>query len=263
LQEKRNLGFSRANNKGFLKSTGDYILILNPDTIVIDNSIDRMIEFMSDNEEIGILGPKILEKNGNVSLLTKRKFPHIAEEMKNLFLINRIKKWIKNVLKLSNNLEYFEKTGECECLSGSCMLFRRNVFKRLNGFDESIPMYLDDNDICYRNSLTGLKNYYFAEAKILHLHQYSTKKANNYKLFDILGMQAHMFYYQKHFGLKKVLLYKIIILLSVPYLLFLDFLSAPAFLFLNRKSELGWVIRKHFKYVEIVFSNKIQADILN
>lgn len=262
LQEESNLGYSRANNKGFAVSSGEYILILNPDTVVMENSIDRMIEFLSDHEEIGILGPKILQTNGNVSWVAKRKLPNIAEDIKDLFLINRIKRTVQHVLKVPDRADYFRKSEECECLSGSCMLFRRNVFERLHGFDESVPMYLDDHDICYRNSLSGLKNFYFAEAEILHLHQYSTKKAKNYKLYDVLAMQAHVFYYRKHFGLKNVLLYKMFILLSIPYLLTLDLMSAPAFLTLNKITELGWIIKKHLKYFEIAFSDKLQSDIL-
>jgi GT2 family glycosyltransferase len=262
LQEIRNTGFSRANNKGFSISSGEYILILNPDTVVLKDGVDRMIEFLSDHEEIGILGPKMFEKNGSVSSLAKRKLPNIPEDVEFLFLINRIKKKIRSVLKISDYNVYFDKSEECECLTGTCMLFRRSDFERLGGFDESVPMYLDDDDICYRNRSNGLKNFYFAEAAILHLHQYSTKKARNYKLYDVLGIQARLFYYKKHFGPKKALLFKILILLSIPYLLSLDFFTAPAFLYHNKKAELGWIIKKHLKYFEIVFSDKIQFDVL-
>ena len=181
-----------------------------------------------------------------------------------MFLIKKFMDWFKTKLynypffKRKFYLEY-EKSEECECLTGSCMLFRRAVFTLLGGFDESVPMYLDDIDICHRNRKIGYKNFFYADAKIIHIGQHSTKKAKNFKIYDNLCMQAHLFYYRKHYGMKKILAYKIIICFSIPYLLALDIISLPLFLCMNQTSERFWVIKKHCKYFNILFFNKVKV----
>lgn len=262
ISEKENLGFARACNKGFLRSTGKYILFLNPDTVVSDGAISKMTEFLTDHPEVGIVGPKIIEKNGGISFECKRGLPTIYQDFLKMFLIRRMVDRLKFYLgailpsrKTANT--FYEKTEECECLSGSCMLMRRSLFELLNGFDESVSMYLDDNDICKRSNDAGFKNFYVAEAEIIHIGRYSTGKSEDYKMYDVLSIEAHLFYYKKHFGLLKAVLFKFLILLSVPYLLTIDIVCFPYFIMRKRVKEYSLTVKKHLKYLELVFRNRI------
>ena len=137
------------------------------------------------------------------------------------------------------------------------MMLRREIFYRLGGFDESVPMYLDDIDICYRSRKAGLNNFYLADATIIHTGQYSTKKSGYHKMYDVLARQAHLFYYRKHCGKTVEFVYRAIIALSIPYLLILDMICLPYFIFRGKSGELACIIKKHFKYLNVAFSNEV------
>lgn len=257
IEEKENVGFSKGNNIGFKHSKGDYILILNPDVVLLENAVDRMVKFLETHSEVGILGPKILDKYKNISSSSKGRLPTPWQDFLSLFLIDKIVHWVMIRLSKVPFLKkilygYYERTEECERLSGSCLLLKREVFEFLNGFDENLPMYLDDVDLCYRSRKVGKKNFYLADAEIVHIGQYSTKKARDYKAYDIISMQARVLYYRKYFGKINILLYKSIVLISMPYLLILDILSFPHFLFTKRLKEKISVIKKHIRYFEIL-----------
>lgn len=263
IPQKENLGFSKACNIGASRSTGKYLLFLNPDTVVYEDAVAKMVHFLQVNPSAAIVGPKIVEKDGDVSAICKRKLPTLHQDFLKIFLITRLTDWIKKRLSKQVPLlkrrfdAFYEKTEECEYLSGSCMCMKKDLFESLGGFDESIPMYLDDNDLCKRTIDSGLKNFYIAEAKILHLERHSTKKAENYKAYDILWMQARIFYYKKHFGIAKTALFKLIILLSVPYLLAIDLLCVPYFI-LFKKMDAHWMtVKKHLKSGMLIFNDRV------
>ena len=261
IEEKENIGFAKANNIGFRFSNGKYVMLLNPDTELIDDAVEKMTKILDTHQEIGIVGPKILNKDGAVSKNGKKRLPTIPNDISYLFLIQKSIGFIEQKLSRLPFLKkqfysYYEKSGECECLSGSCMMFKSAFFKEAGLFDETMPMYLDDIDICYRSLKSGRKNFYLADAKIIHLEQYSTRKSNDYKMFDILSMHSRLLFYKKHFGKKKVISYKMVVLMSIPYLLVLDIITMPYYLFLNKLAEKLQVVRKHLKYIDIVIERR-------
>jgi len=257
IKETQNLGYARANNIGVRRSRGEHILILNPDVIVTADAINKMVNFLETHSAIGIIGPKILDENNNISMDTKSKSPSLLQDFIYLFLIKKALNWVS--IKLSGLAfakkivyNYYNKPGECEFLSGCCLLLRKELYEILNGFDESLPMYLDDIDLCYRCRKSGKKNFYIAYAEIVHIGQYSTKKAPDYKSYDILNLKARLYYYRKHFNVHKVMAYKLIVVLSIPYLLLLDILSFPYFLLSKKLCEKASVVRKHLRYIDVI-----------
>ncbi|MFA5142983.1 MAG: glycosyltransferase family 2 protein [Candidatus Omnitrophota bacterium] len=259
IARSSNAGFSKANNDGFKASHGAYILVLNPDTVLLKGAVNRMVDFLKARADIGILGPRILKKDGIPDLTCKRKLPRISREFFTIFLLEKMLNKLKTAIPYTRKAfyRYYEKSEECESLSGSCMLFKRETFGRLGGFDESVPMYLDDIDICHRSRKMGLINFYLADAEIMHIGKYSTNTAGNNKIYDVLARQAHLFYYRKHSGKVVEFVYRIIIALSVPYLLTLDTVCAPYFIFKGRAGELAWIVRKHLKYLKVAFSKEV------
>lgn len=267
LEEKNNLGFSKANNLGFLHSRGEHVLFLNPDTVLTDNAVDGMVDFIKDNKGAGIVGPKILKEDKTVEVYCKRRLPDLYDDFLKIFLIEKMSLFIcdllknKNIIRKSRN-GYFEKTQECECLSGCCMLFRREIFDRLKGFDEQVPMYLDDIDISLRSRRLGLKNMYIAESSIIHHGKGSTKKSDDYKMFDVLVWRARLVYYKKNFGAEKELMLKVIILSSIPFLLVLDLIALPLHLLKPGGRGRFQLFKKHFGYSRIVFKDSFNCGCL-
>lgn len=257
LKQKKNLGFSKASNIGFKFSKGKYILFLNPDVILLKDSVNKMVKFLDIHPQAGIIGPKILREDGTIDFYQKRRFPTNFHHFLEIFLIKKLIDWSKKKLLAKKKKPCYKKTGKCESLVGCCMLMKRETFTLMEGFDEQVPMYLDDIDICFRCREKGLDNFYLEEAKIIHIGQHSTKKARNYKMYDVLNIQAHKVFYRKHYSRMTVLLYSFIILLAIPYLLILDIISFPYFVFLGRFNERLWVIKKHLRYIEVVLSDKI------
>jgi hypothetical protein len=259
IARSSNIGFSKANNEAFGVSQGAYILILNPDTVLFKSAVNRMVAFLKTRVDIGIVGPRILTEGGIPDLFCKRKLPRISFEFSKIFLVEKMLNKLQVIIPYTRRAlyRYYEKSEECECLAGSCMLFCRDVFGSMAGFDESVPMYLDDIDICYRARKLGLKNYYLAEAEIVHVGKYSTKTVEYSKMYDVLARQAHFFYYLKHSGRATALCYKILLALSIPYLLTLDVICAPYFILRGRWREIIWTARKHIKYADIIFSDRV------
>jgi len=265
IPETKNLGFSKANNAAFPYAAGKYILALNPDVILLEGSIDKMVAFLDKHEDVGILGPKIFNKDGEISSACKRKLPTVLRSAKRIFLIDNIVIKVKSILcKISPPIKdkihsYYNQTEECEFTEGSCLLIRRELFEILKGFDETVPMYLDDVDICFRARKMGQKIFYLANASIIHLGSHSTKKKNNHKIFDVLLLQANVVYFRKHYGMKTVMVFKSLIGLSIPFLLLLDILTFPLVIVKGEIEERMWVIKKHLKYINIIFNTDIQC----
>lgn len=262
LEQKENLGYSKGNNLGVKHSRGEYALILNPDTILIADAAEKMLDFLKVHKNVGIVGPKILRSNGSIAFNGKRKLPTLYQDIVSYFYFKKIYDLIKRTLSKNKFLEkflfaYYRKTEECECLQGCCMLLRRDFFESLGGFDESVPMYLDDIDMFYRCRKKGFKNFYLAEAQIMHLEQYSIKNPESAAFYDLMCAEAELRYYRKHFGCRKSLFFRAILFLSVPYLLALDIITLPYFLFRNKWKEKRPVFIKHLKYFELATIGKI------
>lgn len=257
LPQAQNLGFSKACNLGFTQSTAEYVLFLNPDVILKKGTVDQMLNFLKPRPDIAIIGPRIVLGNELPDFEYSRKPPSLHADFMRLFLISKVINYVKNKLCAVSFLrdkivKGEELSMECEFIEGSCLMLRRSTFDALRGFDENIDMYLDDIDICYRARKMGLRNYYLASAEIVHLKQHSTKKAVNPKIYDIVGMEARLHYYRKHYAPAKTFLYKSIIFLSIPYLLMLDLISLPYYLFFSKVHTEHHILKKHFQYFQIL-----------
>lgn len=192
-----NDGFARANNQALKVATGKYILFLNPDTIVPENTFFKCIDFMELHPEAGAMGVKMLNGNGEFLKESKRGFPSPAASF-----------WkLTGVIKFFPHSKLFAKyylghlddnsTHEVEVLSGAFMFVKKEVLDKTGGFDERFFMYAEDIDLSYRILKAGFKNYYYAEVSITHYKGSSTKKDfRNVKLF----YKAMSQFARKHYG---------------------------------------------------------------
>ena len=168
IENKKNVGFSKANNQGIRKSKGKYVLLLNPDTIIEEDTLSKCISFMEKNSEAGSLGVKMIDGNGKFLPESKRSFPSPMVAFYKIFGLSTIfpksKKFGTYHLKFLDE----EEIHEVDVLSGAFLFIRKEVLNKIGLLDEDFFMYGEDIDISYRIQKSGFKNYYFPKTKIIH-----------------------------------------------------------------------------------------------
>ncbi|MCK4530431.1 MAG: glycosyltransferase family 2 protein, partial [Candidatus Marinimicrobia bacterium] len=164
----KNLGFGKANNQALKRSRGKYILFLNPDTLIEENTLRVFLEFMDANEKVGIAGPKILNSDGSLQLACRRSFPSPSIALPKLLGLSNL--FPKNKLLGKYNLTYLDpdKSYAVDAVSGSFMFCRGSLIRELGGFDEDFFMYGEDLDLCRRVQLKESLVYYVANTTIIH-----------------------------------------------------------------------------------------------
>lgn len=192
---KDNLGFAKANNIGIKFARGKYILLLNSDTVLKENCLEKCIAKMEKDKNIGALGCKVILANGELDHACKRGFPTPKAS-----LYYFLKLHIKNPSKYGqyNALHLREDDiGEVDCLTGAFMLMPKLIFDKVGGLDEDFFMYGEDIDLCYKIKELGYKILYYPEAQIIHYKGGSSKKKRSKVIYDF--HQAMWIFYKKHY----------------------------------------------------------------
>jgi len=209
IQNKNNAGFSVANNQAIRASQGKYILLLNPDTVVQEDTFEKTLAFMEVHPEAGGLGIKMLDGKGTFLPESKRGLPTPAVAFYKIFGLARLFPGSKKFGQY--HLTYLDKnkTHSVDVLSGAFMLMRKDALNKVGLLDETFFMYGEDIDLSYRITQGGYKNYYFAESSIIHYKGESTKKSSvNYV---IVFYKAMAIFAQKHFSQNNARLFNILI----------------------------------------------------
>ena len=187
LKNSANSGFGKACNRGLAEAKGDYILFLNPDTIVAEDSFERCISFFETYPACGALGVKMIDGSGAFLKESKRAFPSPFTSLFKLFGLARV--FPKSKLFSRYHLGHLDKeqNHEVDVLAGAYLMVRHGVLQKVGSFDEDFFMYGEDVDLSYRIQQAGYKNYYLADTTIIHFKGESTKRGSlNY---------VRMFYY--------------------------------------------------------------------
>jgi GT2 family glycosyltransferase len=197
LANLNNTGFSVANNQAIRLSNAKYILLLNPDTIVAEDTFQRCIEFMENHSEAGGLGVRMIDGTGQFLPESKRGFPSPWVAFCKTFGLSALFPKSKRFNRYYLGFLDKNQTNEVEVLAGAFMLMRRTALDKVGLLDEAFFMYGEDIDLSYRIVQGGYKNYYLADTTILHYKGESTKRGSlNYvKTF----YQAMIIFAKKHF----------------------------------------------------------------
>lgn len=197
VKNKKNDGFAKANNLGIRKSVGDYILLLNSDTIVQKDCIDKCVAYIKEESNIGALGCKILLPNGNLDHACKRGFPTPFNSMCYFLKLHKLfpgnPKYSGYLL---NHLDQ-NKIHDVDSLMGAFMLLPRHVINQVGLLSEDYFMYGEDIDWCYTIKQAGYKIVYYPHGKILHIKGQSSKKRKFKTLFEF--DRAMILFYNKHY----------------------------------------------------------------
>ncbi len=198
IENKENLGFAKANNQAIQCARGEFILLLNPDTIVEEDTFEKCLLFMQEHPEAGAVGVKMLDGKGSFLPESKRAFPSPAVAFFKAFGLSKL--FPQSKIFGRYHLGYLpeSKTHEVEVLAGAFMFIRKAAIEKAGLLDETFFMYGEDIDLSYRIVKAGFKNYYLADTRIIHYKGESTKKGSmNYvRMF----YQAMIIFSQKHFS---------------------------------------------------------------
>ena len=215
IANKENTGFSKANNQAIHLAQGNYILLLNPDTVVEEDTFEKTVNFMNENPKAGGLGVRMIDGKGKFLPESKRGFPSPMVAFFKIFGLSKI--FPKSKLFGKYHLGYLSEfeTNEVDVLSGAFMLIRKETLDKVGYLDETFFMYGEDIDLSYRIILGGYKNYYFPKTKIIHYKGESTKKSSVNYVF--VFYKAMIIFAEKHFSNKNAKIFSFAINLAIYF----------------------------------------------
>lgn len=210
IENDYNAGFAKANNQGLGLCSGEYILLLNSDTIVLEDGLSSLVDFMDNHKNTAICGPKLLNSDMTLQLPCRRSFPGLLNSISHFSGLGRL--FPKSRLFGSYLMTYMDSDTdhEVDAVSGACLLVRRDVPDKIGGLlDEAFFMHFEDIDLCYRAKQKGFKVYYVHNTRIVHLKGQSSKLRNE-------GVTRNFFdsaqvYFRKNYKKKNPVAYALMI----------------------------------------------------
>jgi len=198
IWNKKNIGFGKANNNALKSATGEYILFLNPDTIVPEDCFEKCISFIDSKKNNVALGIKMIDGFGNFLKESKRGFPAPITSFYKLSGLSKLFPHSKIFAKYHLGYLTENENHKVDVLAGAFMMIPKKIIEVVGSFDEDFFMYGEDIDLSFRIQKAGFKNYYFAGSTIIHFKGESTKKGSiNYvKMF----YKAMSVFVKKHYG---------------------------------------------------------------
>jgi len=214
IENKDNKGFSKANNQGVAIAKGEYILFLNPDTVMPEDFFKKTIAYLDAHPEAGAIGPRLIDGKGTFAPDAKKSFPSLSVALFKTIGLN----------KIFSRSPFFNKyyavhVGErqvspVDVLSGCCMMVRKSAMDKAGGpFDEDYFMYCEDVDLSYRIEKAGYKNIYYPEVDLVHYKGESTRKMSlSYvRIFN----EALVTFVKKHYTKKQARLFVLFINIGI------------------------------------------------
>ncbi len=197
ILNQQNLGFSKGCNQGLRAQSADAYLLLNPDCIVHRAALDESAAFLRERPDVGIVGCRVTNSDGTLQRACRRRIPRPSMAFYRFAGLSRL---FPNSPRFgAYNLAYREEDAvqEVEAVSGSFLMFRRDLLETVGYLDETFFMYGEDLDFCYRASQAGWKIYYFPGAQVTHVKQASSSqrpRESNFHFYDAMRL-----FYRKHF----------------------------------------------------------------
>lgn len=212
LENEKNYGFSAANNQGIDRALGEFIVLLNPDTVVQEDTFSTLLSFFEKNPKASAATCKILNPDGTFSIDCRHSIPGPATAFWKIIGLSRL--FPKSKIFGKYNLTYLDEneTYKVEAISGSFMMMRAQTVRKVGKLDEDFFMYCEDIDYCHRINQAGGEIYYVPDSQIIHYKGESTKK-NNLDYVITFNRSLYKFY-KKHYRQKYIFPFKWLILLG-------------------------------------------------
>jgi GT2 family glycosyltransferase len=198
IANNKNEGFAKANNIALKQCSGNYILFLNPDTIIPENILEHCLDFFNNHSRAGAVGVKMVDGAGNFLPESKRSFPSPAVSFFKLSGLSSLFPRSKFFNRYALGFLDKNEVHEVDVLCGAFLMVKKNILIQLGGFDEEFFMYGEDIDLCYRIQKGGNKIYYFGDQTIVHFKGKSSKK--NSSDYIHIFYRAMLVFVKKHYG---------------------------------------------------------------
>ncbi len=214
---KKNYGFAYACKRGGEIAVGDYFLFLNPDTEWHEEIFSKIINFIEQQKNLGVLGIKILNSNLTVQR-SVRKLPTLLSQ---IFILTKLHLFSKKLIKDYHCLDFdYQRTQNVDQVAGAFFLINKVLYKKIGGFDENFFIWFEEVDFCYQCIKLGYNNYYFASTSIIHHGEESFKKIKQLKK-QLIFNRSLLYYFWKN---QSRLAY-LILLIFIPLNLILTVIS--------------------------------------
>lgn len=212
IASSENNGFASGNNQALKRVNGDYVLLLNSDTVVWENTLESIYDYMESHGDVGACGCRVLLESGELDKACKRTFPNVKNSFFRLFHIpTKSKDDNYNLTDLPDGEVY-----EIDCLTGAFMFIRKEALDEVGLLDESFFMYGEDIDLCYRIKHAGWKIVYYGKSSITHFKGASSKKQKNKLIYEFY--HAMYIYYKKHHASESSFIVNIVVYLGMAVL---------------------------------------------
>ncbi|UCD19358.1 MAG: glycosyltransferase [candidate division WOR-3 bacterium] len=213
IENTTNIGFSAANNQALRHANGDYVLLLNPDTLIQEDTLKVLITYLNERPDVGAVGCKLLNPDGSFQISSRRSFPTPWVAFCRIVGLSRI--FPRSRLFGKYNVGYVDADTETEVdvLSGSLMMLRKSVLDHVGYFDEDYFMYGEDIDLSYRIKAAGWKIMYTPFTKAIHYKGESTKKSEFSSIANFYSTM--LIFVNKHIGGRYSFLLRILLTMGI------------------------------------------------
>lgn len=233
IQNAENVGFGKANNQAIERAKGEFCLIINPDTLVSEDTLTTLVRHMNNNEKCGAAGCKILNPDGSFAPESRRSVPTIWSAASKVFGLNNLFPKSRLFGKYYMSWLDEDEPSKIPVLSGAFMFWRTSLLKELNGFDERFFMYAEDIDLSYRVQKTKYHIDYVPQTSIIHYKGESTKKGD-LRYIRIFNQALYQFF-DKHYTSRYSILFKVFIYLAILLKTLFSFIG-------NKVRQFGMII---------------------
>lgn len=212
IESKENNGFAAGNNLALRQVKSDYVLLLNSDTVVWENTLENVYSYMEQHTDVGACGCRVRLESGELDKACKRTFPNVKNSFFRLFHIpNKSQDDNYNLTDLPDDEVY-----EIDCLTGAFMFIRDRALEDAGLLDETFFMYGEDIDLCYRIKEVGWKIVYYGKNSITHFKGASSKKQKNKLIYEFY--HAMYIYYKKHHAEESSFIVNIVVYFGISVL---------------------------------------------
>ena len=244
IENNFNSGFASANNQAIKSSRGEYILLLNPDTLVLPDTIESLIQVLDQRSQIGIIGPRLL--NADKTLQNSHgEIATLKSEIVRAFSLERLLFWHRRKTQ-PEEIIYPDKSSKMGWLSGACFLIRRKTIEDIGLMDEAFFFSCEDADWSLRAQKRGWKICYYPKVAVIHYGEQSSGKDRSNLV--IYRYQSKVRFFRKHLPPEKFALWRNLVLTELSLRIAATWLSLPFLLF---RGKVGSVISKIKAYSNI------------
>lgn len=245
IASKTNLGFVKGNNLAVSHASGKYILYLNPDTTLVTNAVLGMYRFLEKHPKHGATGCKLIYPNGIIQYTCASDFPTPWNTLSALLFLNRI--FPTSKFFAARELDYWahEDSRDIQCLSGACIMARKEIIDKIGGFDENIFMYSEDLDLCFQILKEGWKIHYLSTEIIVHHEGASAKLKRNRNFASLRQKSSNYYFFRKNYGALKAVQFRMVVFAGTFFRLALMILAFPFFIVKKNRNYIA-TLNKHF-----------------